>query len=99
MVFVFLILASSQALWICLVLLLIIAALGGAAYKRYRQLQAALRGQNPDRIRHAISSCPKIQNMGDAWAIAHCRDKLQKEGAETFLTRREYQLVTGPPSY
>jgi hypothetical protein len=99
LVLVFLVLASSQALWVCLILLLIIAALGGAAYKRYRQLQAALRGKNPDQIRYVISSCPKIQTMGDAWAIAHCREKLQQEGAETFLTRREYQLVTGPPSY
>jgi membrane protein implicated in regulation of membrane protease activity len=96
LVVAFLVLASTPALWFALVLLLVIAALGGAAYQRYRHLQAALRAQGPGPLRHAVSSSPKLQRMGDEWAIAYCRQALQEGGAELFLTREEKEVRSQP---
>jgi hypothetical protein len=80
---------SSPGLWGGLVALLIVAALGWAAYRRYRGLHAGLFGSDPAELRQAVSSDPKIQNMGDQWAIARRRQALQQEGANMFLTRSE----------
>jgi hypothetical protein len=91
-VLAFLALASSPSFWAGLVALLLVAALGCAAYQRYRHLHAALGGSNPDRLRQAVSSNPKIQNMGDEWAITHRRQALQDEGADLFLTRRDHDF-------
>ena len=88
----FLVLASSRGLWAGLVALLLVAALGSAAYLRYRHLHAALSSNDQDQVRHAVSSNPKLQNMGDEWAIDRRRQALQREGAELFLSRAEYEF-------
>jgi hypothetical protein len=92
LVVVFLMSTSSPGLWAGLVALLPVAALGCAAYQRYRHLHAALCGSNPAQLRQAVSLNPKIQNMGDEWAIAHRRQALQQEGAELFLTRKDNEF-------
>jgi hypothetical protein len=95
-VVVFLALASSPGLWAGLVALMLVGALGSAAYQRYRHLHAALCGSNPAQLRQAVAEDPKIQNMGDEWAIAHRRQALQEEGAELFLTRRDNEFWSQP---
>jgi len=90
LVTVLLVAASARGLWCCLVLMLIIVVLGSAAYQRYRSFRAALRGGNPDQLRQAVSSNPKLQDLGDRWAIAHRRQELLEAGAELFLTRNDY---------
>jgi hypothetical protein len=91
LVAVLLVAASARGLWCCLILILIIVVLGGTAYQRYRGLRAALRGEDPEHLRQAVSSNPKLQDMGDKWAIAHRRQALQEAGAELFLTRNDYE--------
>jgi hypothetical protein len=88
----FLVLAWSPGLWAGLVILLVTAALTWKACQRYRRLHAALHASNQDRLRQVISSDPKIQNMGDEWAIAHRWLALREDGAESFLTRRDYSF-------
>ncbi len=92
LVVVLLVLASSPGLWAGLVALLLVVALGGAAYLRYRHLHAALCSNDQDQLRHAVSTNPKLQNMGDDWAIDRRRQELLKEGAELFLSRAEYEF-------
>jgi hypothetical protein len=81
--------ASSRGLWFSLAALGLIAVLGGAAVRRYRCLETTLHNDNPDPIREMVRSNSKIQEMGDAWAIARRRQALLAEGAELFLTRSE----------
>jgi hypothetical protein len=96
LVTVLLVTASARGLWCCLVLMLMILVLGSAAYQRYRGFRAALRGGNPDQLRQAVSSNPKLQDLGDRWAIAHRRQELQEAGAEVFLTRNDYESWSQP---
>src|SRR6266540_6444530 len=89
---VFLVLVSGRGLWASLVALLVVAVLGGAAYRRYRRLHTVLHASVPDQLRHAVRSNEKLQDMGDAWAIARRRAALQDEGAELFLTRKDSEI-------
>lgn len=95
-VVVLLVLASSPGLWAGLVALVLVGALGCAAFQRYRHLHSALCGSSPAQLRQAVSTNPKIQNMGDEWAIAHRRQALQEEGADLFLTRRDNEFWSQP---
>lgn len=95
-VVVLLALASSPGLWAGLVAFLVVAALGCGAYQRYRHLHTALCRSNPAQLRQAVGANPKIQNMGDEWAIALRREALQEEGAELFLTRRDNEFWSQP---
>jgi hypothetical protein len=96
LVTVLLVTASARGLLCCLVLMLIIVVLGSAAYQRYRGCRAALLGGNPDHLRQTVSSNPKLQDLGDRWAIAHRRRELQEAGAEVFLTRNDYESWSQP---
>jgi hypothetical protein len=91
LVTVLLVAASARGLWCCLVLMLIIFVLGSTAYQRYRGFHAALSGGNPDQLRQAVGSNPKLQDLGDRWAIAHRRQELQEAGAALFLTRKDHE--------
>jgi hypothetical protein len=95
-VVVFLVLAWGPGLWAGLVTLLVTAVLSWKACQRYRRLHAAVHASNQDQLHQVISSDAKIQNMGDEWAIAHRRQALREEGAESFLTRRDYSFWSGP---
>ena len=88
----FLVLAWSPSLWAGLVTLLVTAVLSWKACQRYRRLHAAVHASNQDQLHQVISSDAKIQNMGDEWAIAHRWQALRQEGAESFLTRRDYSF-------
>jgi hypothetical protein len=94
-VVVFLLLISSPGLWAGIVALLVAATLGWAAYQRYRRLRAHLRGSRQDQVRQAVNSDSVIQNLGDEWAIACRRPALQRAGAKSFLTRRDYSFWSG----
>jgi hypothetical protein len=91
-VVVFLLRISSPGLWAGLVALLVAATLGWVAYQRYRHLRAHLTGSSQDQVRQAVNLDSVIQNLGDEWAIACRRQVLQKAGAESFLTRRDYSF-------
>jgi hypothetical protein len=95
-VVVLLALTSSPGLWTGLAVLLVVAALGWPAYLRYRRLHAALSTGDVVQLRELVSADPKIQNMGDEWAIAQRRRELQGTGAELFLTRREHEFWSQP---
>jgi hypothetical protein len=88
----FLVLAWSPRVWAGLVALLVIAALSWKVCQRYRRLHAAVHASDQDLLHQVIRSDAKIQNMGDEWAIAHRRQALRVEGAESFLTRRDYSF-------
>jgi hypothetical protein len=88
----FLVLAWSSRLWAGLVALVVTAALSWKASQRYRRLHAAARASNQDQLHQVIRSDGKIQNTGDEWAITQRRQALREEGAESFLTRRDYSF-------
>ncbi len=88
----------GRGLWLALVLLLFILLLGGAHGRRYRRLRRLLRGAKPELLRQAVSGDPMMQDIGDRWAVAAHRQKLQETGAQVFLTRREHELATGSPA-
>lgn len=98
-VVVFLVWSSSRGLWAGLAALLIVGVLGGAAWRRYRCLRAAL-AAHADVLRQAVAANQKIQNLGDTWAIACRRQALQGPAVELFLTRAEFAFWSNfpPPS-
>jgi len=95
-VVVYLVSAASPSVWASLVALVVVAVLGGAAFRRWRRLHVVLNGDDPARLRDAVRSNENLQDMGDVWAIARRRQALQNEGAELFLTRNEYRIWSRP---
>jgi hypothetical protein len=89
-------LTSSPGLCSGVVVLLLVATLGGVPYRRYRRLRAALAGGDVVRLRDLVRADPPIQNMGDEWAIAQRRQALQGTGADSFLTRGEHEFWSRP---
>jgi hypothetical protein len=73
---------------------LVIALLGGSAFRRYCKLRSAVRG-DPIKLREFVSADEELQERGDEWAIAHRRAALQEEGATAFLTRSWYAYWSG----
>jgi hypothetical protein len=94
-VVVVLALASSPGLWAGVVVLLLVATLGGVPYRRYRRLRAAL-GGDVVRLRELVRADPWLQNMGDEWAIAQRRQALHGTGADAFLPRGEHEWWSRP---
>ena len=95
-VVVVLALASSPGLWAGVVILLLVATLGGVPYRRYRRLRGALDGGDVVRLSELVRADPWLQNMGDEWAIAQRRQALQGTGADAFLTRGEHEWWSRP---
>jgi hypothetical protein len=88
-------LTSSPGLCAGLVVLLLVATMGGVPYRRYRRLRATL-GGDVVRLRELVRADPMLQNMGDEWAIAQRRQALQGTGADSFLTRGEHEWWSRP---